>query len=70
MLAITCGLVAAAAKAPEGDAVFRISEDDDGAAFEHDQGETNSTAIFWNPKLIVNHVSKPFHHTYAVLDGP
>ena len=40
MLAITCGLVAAAAKAPEGDAVFRISEDDDGAAFEHDQGRT------------------------------
>ena len=42
MLAITCGLVAAAAKAPEGDAVFRISEDDDGAAFEHDQAGTQS----------------------------
>ena len=40
VLAITCGLVAAAAKAPEGDAVFRISEDDDGAAFEHDQAGT------------------------------
>ena len=45
MLAITCGLVAAAAKAPEGDAVFRISEDDDGAAFEHDQA---GTQFYWN----------------------
>ena len=36
---LTAGLVAAAAKAPEGDAVFRISEEDDGAApgFAHDQ---------------------------------
>ena len=39
ILALSSGLVAAAAKAPEGDAVFRISEEDDGTAagFEHDQ---------------------------------
>ena len=37
ILALTTGLVAAAAKAPEGDVVFRVSEEEDGAGFEHEQ---------------------------------